>query len=400
MPIPPLSLGGSQSIFWIQIQILRFVPSRLGFPAAGGNLLASGAMTLARDVFRRRLETMRSRLASIPADGLYATPSSNLFYLTGIAFWRSERLTALLLFKDRDPVVLCPAFEEARLRGMSAVENVVTWQETEDPFAKAAGLFPGTAGTLAVEPSTAYEDVERLLSARPGWKPISAGPAIAAQRMVKTPEELDVIRRAIAVAIPRFARTFAALKPGSVEADHSAAFGGDNVVQFGESSALPHGASTARRLAKDEAVLIDAWDKPEGYFYDITRSTFFGKPPEEYRKIWSIVLDAQSAGIEKAAPGVPCFEVDAAARRVIEKAGYGEYFTHRLGHGLGIDVHEPPYMVGDNKTILEPGMTFTSEPGIYLPGRFGVRIEDDIVVTERGAESLSPRVSQLEPIAA
>ncbi len=343
---------------------------------------------------------MRARLGSIPADALYATPSSNLYYLTGINFWRSERLTALLLFKDRDPVALCPAFEEARLRGMSAVANVVTWAETEDPFAKAAALLPASTGTLAVEPSTAYEDVERLVAARPGWKPVSGGALFAAQRMVKTKDELDVMRRAIALALPRFARAFASLAPGAVEAEVSAAFGGDNVVQFGESSALPHGASTARRLATGEAVLIDAWDKPEGYFYDITRSTFFGKPSEEYGKIWSIVLEAQSAGIEKAAPGVPCFEVDAAARRVIEKAGYGEYFTHRLGHGLGIDVHEPPYMVGDNKTILEPGMTFTSEPGIYLPGRFGIRIEDDIVVTDRGAESLSPRVSRLEPIAA
>jgi Xaa-Pro dipeptidase len=343
---------------------------------------------------------MRARLASVPADALYATPSSNLYYLTGINFWRSERLTALLLFKDRDAVVLCPAFEEARLRGMSSVANVVAWSETEDPFLKAAALLPGSAGTLAVEPSTAYEDVERLVNARPGWKPVSAGSLFAAQRMVKTKEELDVMRRAIAVAVPRFASAFSSLSPGSVEADVSAAFGGDNVVQFGESSALPHGASTARKLAPGEAVLIDAWDKPEGYFYDITRSTFFGKPPEEYRKIWSIVLDAQSAGIEKAAPGVPCSEVDAAARRVIEKAGYGEYFTHRLGHGLGIDVHEPPYMVADNQTVLEPGMTFTSEPGIYLPGRFGIRIEDDIVVTAKGAESLSPRVSRLEPIAA
>jgi Xaa-Pro aminopeptidase len=153
-------------------------------------------------------------------------------------------------------------------------------------------------------------------------------------------------------------------------------------------------------LSQGEAVLIDAWDKPEGYYYDITRSTFFGEPTAEYQKVWQIVLDAQTAGIEKAAPGVPCFEVDAAARRVIEKAGYAEYFTHRLGHGLGIDVHEAPYMVGHDQTVLEPGITFTSEPGIYLPGRFGVRIEDDILVTDKGAESLSPRVERLEPIGA
>jgi Xaa-Pro dipeptidase len=357
-------------------------------------------MALTQDVYRRRLETMRSGLASIPADGLYATPSSNLFYLTGIDFWRSERLTALLLFADREPLVVCPAFEEARLRGMSSVGKVVTWQETEDPFEKAAALFPGTRGTLAIEPSTAYEDVERLLAARPGWKPVSGGSAIAALRMVKTPAELEAMRRAVELALPRFARAFSSLKPGAVEADVSAAFGGENVVQFGESSAMPHGASTARPLAKNEAILIDAWDKPEGYFYDITRSTFFGKPSDEYSKVWQIVLEAQSAAIDRAAPGARCCDVDAAARRVIEKAGYGSSFTHRLGHGLGIDVHEPPYMVADNTTLLEPGMTFTSEPGIYLEGRFGIRIEDDIVVTDKGAESLSPRVSRLEPIAA
>ena len=334
------------------------------------------------------------------ADGLYATPSSNLFYLTGIRFDRSERLTALFLFRDREPFVVCPSFEASRLRTMSAVEEVHAWEETEDPFAMAASLFPAGAGRLAVEPSTAYDDVERLIGKRSGWKPFSAADLFTALRMVKTSEEIQSIRDAIAVALPRFRKAFDSLRPGSVEAEISHDFGGENVVQFGPSSALPHGASSPRALAKGEAVLIDAWDKPEGYYYDITRSTWFGTPTDEYRKVWSVVLEAQGAAIEKAAPGVPCSEVDAAARRVIEKAGYGEYFTHRLGHGLGIDVHEPPYMVAHNPTVLEPGMTFTSEPGIYLPGRFGVRIEDDVLVTEKGAESLSPRVERLEPIGA
>jgi Xaa-Pro aminopeptidase len=357
-------------------------------------------MPTPREIYLRRLETVRERLRSIPADGLYATPSSNLYYLTGIDFHRSERLTALFLFPDRDPVVVCPAFEETRLRGMSAVSQVVTWQETEDPWAKAAALFPARAGTLAVEPSTAYDDVERLLHARSGWKPVSGAGLFSVLRMIKTPDEIEMMRRAIAVALPRFRRAFESLRPGALESDVSAAFGGENVVQFGPSSALPHGASGPTALAKNQAVLIDAWDKPDGYYYDITRSTWFGQPTDEYRKVWSIVLEAQGAAIERAAPGVPCSEVDAAARRVIEKAGYGEYFTHRLGHGLGIDVHEPPYMVGHDRTILEPGMTFTSEPGIYLPGRFGVRLEDDIVCTDRGAESLSPRVERLEPLPA
>ncbi|MFN2632015.1 MAG: M24 family metallopeptidase [Thermoanaerobaculia bacterium] len=357
-------------------------------------------MPFDRSVYARRLAAMRDRLPSLSADGVLATPSSNLFYLTGIDFHRSERLTALFLFRDREPFVVCPAFEADRLRGMSAIAEIHTWAETEDPFALSASLFPASAGTLAIEPSTAFDDVERLLRARSGWKGVSAAMVFGALRMVKTRDEIDAIREAIASAIPRFARAFGSLVSGSVEAEISGRFGGDNVVQFGPSSALPHGASGARALSPGEAVLIDAWDRPGGYYYDITRSTFFGTPTDEYRKIWSVVLDAQTAGIEAAAPGVPCSEVDAAARRVIDAAGYGEYFTHRLGHGLGIDVHEPPYMVGHDQTILEPGMTFTSEPGIYLLGRFGVRIEDDILVTERGAESLSPRVSRLEPIPA
>jgi Xaa-Pro aminopeptidase len=357
-------------------------------------------MALDKRIYERRLATVRERLVTAGADGLYATPSSNLFYLTGIRFDRSERLTALFLFKDREPFVVCPSFEASRLRTMSAVEEVHAWEETEDPFRVAASLFPAGSGRLAVEPSTAFDDVERLIGRRAGWKPFSAADLFISLRMIKTSEEIQFIRDAIAVALPRFRRAFESLRAGSVEAAVSHDFGGENVVQFGPSSAFPHGASSPRALREGEAILIDAWDKPEGYYYDITRSTWFGTPTDEYRKVWSVVLDAQSAAIEKAAPGIPCSEVDAAARRVIVKAGYGEYFTHRLGHGLGIDVHEPPYMVARNPMVLEPGMTFTSEPGIYLPGRFGVRIEDDVLVTEKGAESLSPRVERLEPIGA
>jgi Xaa-Pro dipeptidase len=203
-------------------------------------------MSLDRAVYGKRLETVRRRLDTLGADGLFATPSSNLFYLTGISFSRSERLTALFLFKDGDPFVLCPAFEGDRLRGMSAVTRLHTWEETEDPFRLAASLFPGAGGVLAIEPSTAFDDVERLLAVRGGWKPISAAPLFTTLRMVKTPEEIAAMRRAIAVAVPRFEKAFGALCPGSVEADISHLFGSENVVQFGPSSALPHGASGPR----------------------------------------------------------------------------------------------------------------------------------------------------------
>ena len=355
-------------------------------------------MTADSRAITARLRTAREKLSRAGADVLFVTPSTNLFYLSGISFHRSERLTAVLIPKDGDPVLVVPAFEETHARSLTPIERIVTWQETEDAFGKAASFLGGSKGTLLVEPSTAFDDVERLLAHASGWNAKSGANLFAAMRMVKSPEELAAMRRAIETGVARFKAAFAKLKPGVAEREISEAFGGENVVQFGPSAAVPHGEASERKLSKNEAVLIDAWDNPEGYFYDITRSTFYGTPTDEYRKVWDIVHEAQGAGIEAARPGVPCSAADAAARRVIEKAGYGEYFTHRLGHGLGIDVHEPPYMVAGNDILLEPGMTFTSEPGIYLPGRFGIRIEDDVVVTEKGSEVLSPRPERLEPI--
>lgn len=353
-----------------------------------------------RSALDDRLARARRKLDESGADVLFVTPSTNLFYLAGISFHRSERLTAVLLPRGGDPVVITPAFEETHARNMTPIEKIVTWEETEDPFRKAASFLGAAKGVLCVEPSTAYDDVEKLLAHAPGWSPRSGAGVFAALRMVKTAAELDTMRRAIATGFERFRKAFASLAPGVREADVSAAFGGENVVQFGPSAAVPHGEASARALSKNEAVLIDAWDNPEGYYYDITRSTFYGTPTDEYRRVWDVVFAAQGAGIDAAKPGVRCSEVDAAARAVIEKAGYGEFFTHRLGHGLGIDVHEPPYMVAGNDILLEPGMTFTSEPGIYLPGKFGVRIEDDVVVTATGAETLSKRPERLEPIPA
>ena len=353
-----------------------------------------------RGAFHDRIARARRKLAESGADVLFVTPSTNLFYLSGISFHRSERLTAILLPKGGEPVLVAPAFEETHARGMTPIERIVVWQETEDPFRKAASFLGAERGVLCVEPSTAYDDVEKLLAHAPGWTPRSGADLFAAMRMVKSASELDAIRRAVATGLARFRKAFAALVPGVREEEVSAAFGGENVVQFGPSAAVPHGEASARALSRNEAVLIDAWDNPEGYYYDITRSTYYGVPTDEYRRIWDVVHEAQGAAIDRAKPGVRCADVDAAARAVIEKAGYGEFFPHRLGHGLGIDVHEPPYMVSGNDILLEPGMTFTSEPGIYLPGKFGVRIEDDVVVTEGGAETLSPRPERLEPIPA
>jgi Xaa-Pro aminopeptidase len=347
-----------------------------------------------------RLAEARRRMGEAGIDVLFVGASSTLFYLTGGPNHRSERLLALLLPRDGDPLMICPAFEETRVRLSTGIERVVAWAEDEPPYRKLAEHLKVPAGTvLGIEPTTAYEDAVRLLDALAGTRAVNAA-FLTHMRMIKNRAELDAMRSSIAIAAGRFARTFAALRPGVTEKEMATHFGGENMVQFGPNSALPHGAPTSRTLAPNQAVLIDAWDAPSGYYYDITRSTFFGKPTDRYRQIWDIVLEAQGAAIEAARPGVFCQQVDAAARGVIEKAGFGRYFTHRLGHGLGIDVHEEPYMVRGNDLRLEAGMTFTSEPGIYVEGEFGVRIEDDIVVTEKGAESLSPRINRLESISA
>src|SRR5512142_2422427 len=241
-----------------------------------------------RNALNDPLSRARRKLAESGADVLFVTPSTNLFYLAGLSFHRSERLTAVLLPRDGEPVLITPAFEETHARSMTAIDRVVTWQETEDPFRKAASFLGAAKGVLCVEPSTAYDDVEKLLAHAPGWTPRSGADVFAAMRMVKSAAELDAMRRAVATGLDRFRKAFSALAPGVREADVSAAFGGENVVQFGPSAAVPHGEASARTLSKNEAVLIDAWDNPEGYYYDITRSTFYGTPTDEYRRVWDV----------------------------------------------------------------------------------------------------------------
>ena len=198
-----------------------------------------------------RMNLARRRLAETGADALFVTPSTNLFYLSGISFHRSERLTAVLIPKDGDPVLVVPAFEETHARSMTPIERIVTWQETEDAFGKAASFLGGPKGTLLVEPSTAFDDVEKLLAHASGWRAKSGAHLFAAMRMVKSAEELAAMRRAVELGVSRFRAAFAKLKPGVAEREISGAFGGENVVQFGPSAAVPHGEASDRKLSKN-----------------------------------------------------------------------------------------------------------------------------------------------------
>jgi len=366
--------------------------------------------SLSPEVFARRLERARGELKARGLDLLIATPSTNYEYLTGYNPGRSERLIALLLPVAGAPAIVCPSFEVERIKRHSVITDLHGWEEQEDPHAlvreTVRRLRPGSGrGAIALESSTAYQTFRRLGAALPGWKFVDAAPVTERLRVIKSPEEVGLLRRAIAITLDAMAATFAQLAVGATEVEVAQALSremqqrgapGDGLVQFGPSSALPHGGPGGPKLEREMVVLIDCGCRVGGYTSDITRTIWFGdSPSDEFRKVFNVVHDAQTAAMDLARPGTPCEEMDRAARTVIAAAGYGPFFTHRLGHGLGMDGHEPEYLVEGNKTRLEPGMVFTIEPGIYQLGRFGVRIEDDCVLTESGVEVLSQRAAKL-----
>ena len=359
---------------------------------------------LAPEVFRERQARLRAAARARGIDVLFVTPSTNLSYAANISMGRSERLTALLLFVDGPASLLTPAFEEENVRRGAVVDDIATWKEEEDPVPKAARLL-SRARTVGIEGSTAYGTAARLLAAAPNLQAQDAAGLFDALRAVKSAEEQAFLKEAGRRTNLAISATHKRLARGMTESEAANVLEqefqrqrvhGDGLVQFGPSSALPHGGPGDRRLATGDIVLIDAGCRVRGYTSDVTRTVAFGPPPDEVRKVYAIVDRAQAAGIEALRAGAAAESVDRAARRVIEDAGYGTFFTHRLGHGLGLDGHETPYLVRGNAAPLAAGNTVTIEPGIYLPGKFGVRIEDDYGALDSAPpSSLSARPGEL-----
>src|SRR5881296_157241 len=323
--------------------------------------------TLSREVFARRLARAQQELQARKTDLLIATPGTNYEYLTGYNPGRSERLIALLLPARGDPTIVCPSFEVERIRQHSVVAATRGWEEQDDPYRlvrQAVREMKLSARAVALESTTAYAVALRLAEAL-GGKFADAAPITDRLRIIKSPEEVALIRQAIDITEAAIAATFAKLAAGVSEREVAQLLSGE----------MRH------RVA--------------GYTSDITRTTWFGDSPvPEFTQVFNLVHDAQTAAMQQP-PLTPCQEMDRAARRVIAQGGFGPFFTHRLGHGMGLDGHEPPYLVEGNATPLEPGMVFTIEPGIYQLGKFGVRIEDDCVMTERNVEVLSHRAAKL-----
>jgi Xaa-Pro dipeptidase len=354
-----------------------------------------------------RMQRMITEMHGSEVDCVALVPGPNLAYLTGLHGHLSERPTIAFFPADGKPALLVPNFEAVKAQ---QVPQPIDWEfftymdeEGPDSACARACEFLGLLGKrLAVERLTMRVlELEMVQRDAPGVEAVPAEPMLAELRMLKDADELAHMRRAAAIAEEALAQTLHEIHAGMTEQEIAAELkvnllrGGSEgmpfepLVQTGPNSASPHGATSSRRVESGELLLIDFGAVVAGYVSDITRTFATGHLDPELVEVHKIVQEANAAGREAAGPGIPCQDVDRAARRVIEEAGYGDYFIHRTGHGLGLEGHEPPYIVEGNALPLEAGMTFTVEPGIYLPGRGGVRVEDNVVVTEYGYQSLT-----------
>jgi Xaa-Pro dipeptidase len=384
--------------------------------------MRSQAKPISKEERLGRIERARRLMTSNTLDAIVLTGGTSLDYFTGMRWGGGERLFAIVLPVKGDPFCVCPAFEEDRARelltrGPLASTEVRTYQEDESPFervaqgAKDRGI---AAGRIGVEETTKFVFADSIAGAAPALKIVSATPVTAGCRMIKDSHEIALMRLASQVTLKAYEAVYHALSEGltqgQVGALIDAAYGrlgfpGEASVQVGEYTALPHGSIQPQTIREGSIIMIDDGCTVEGYQSDITRTFVLGKATDKMKKVFDIVHRAQAAALKAARPGVALEAVDAAARALIADAGYGpgfKYFTHRVGHGMGMDGHEWPYLVKNNMygwtkaVTLQPGMTFSDEPGIYIKGEFGVRLEDDMHVTETGAELFTPQSPSIE----
>lgn len=371
--------------------------------------LGSRVHPITADEYRGRLEYAQKLMTELAPkyDALFVAPGTSLYYFTGIRWGMSERLLALVLPRSGEPVIVVPAFEEGRMREkLQFPAEVHIWQEDQSPTKIAAAVLADRGirtGRIGVEETVAFTFFDHLRLAAPGLDCVSAEAVTIACRGQKSPHELELMRLACEATFDVFRAVFASVKEGMSQEDigklveggfSKMSLHGGALVLLGASAALPHGTIKPQKLKEGDVILIDGGCSVEGYQSDVTRTGVLGKPSEKVTGVFEIVRKAQDAALDAARAGRLSGTVDDAARKVVTDAGFGpdyKTFTHRLGHGIGLDGHEHPYLVRGSKTVLEPGMTFSDEPGIYLPGEFGLRCEDDMVITAGGpAQLLTP----------
>lgn len=371
-----------------------------------------------------RIEKARKLMAAEKLDAIVLSGGASPLYFANVQFGGGERLWALVIPVRANPFIVCPAFEEARAHELLASTpfaksaDIRTWEEDESPYAR---LIQGlkdrgvSGGRIGVEETIKFVFADGIARAgAPAFSVVSATPVTAGCRMIKDAHEIECLRIAGEATVRVYEAVYKTLAPGMTQRDVNAlinagyagvGFPGEASLNIGEYTASPHGSRAPQTIREGTIIMLDDGCRVEGYTSDITRTFVLGKPTAKMREVFEIVRRAQKAALDAARPGVPTEAVDAAARKIIADSGYGpgfKYFTHRVGHGLGLEMHEWPYLAKGNmygwpaNPKLQPGMVFSDEPGVYIPGEFGIRLEDDLHVTETGAELLTKPSQSLE----
>jgi len=354
-----------------------------------------------------RFDKLNASLRTSDLDAVILNPGPTLTYLTGLHFHLMERPVVLLFAKDQEPAIILPELELQKVASLPYKLQVFAYPEKpsewDAAFRKAVQALGLDGKRIGVEPrNLRLLEFGYVKTGAPEADYPDGSDVLSALRLRKDQAEVEVMRKAVKIAQAALEATIPSIKIGMTEKELSSELvtqllkhGSEPEMPFspivsgGPNSANPHASPTERKLQAGDLLVIDWGATFDGYISDLTRTFAVGEVDDEYQKIHKIVQESNAAGRAAAKPGARCADVDIAAREVIEKSGYGKYFTHRTGHGIGMEGHEEPYMRGDNMQLLEPGMAFTVEPGIYLPGRNGVRIEDNVVITDFGADVLS-----------
>jgi Xaa-Pro aminopeptidase len=374
-------------------------------PIAALKPMTEGVSPITVEERRGRVARAQKLLRESDLDALVLGPGTSLTYFTGAVWGLSERFFGAVITRDGEPAWVTPAFERARgLEQIQIGTDIRAWQEHDSPYALLASILKDrkAAGRVGLDEYLPFVFADGLARALPTARLLSGTGVTAGCRVIKDAHEVALMRRAGEITVQAHRAVFASLKEGLTQAEvgrlcsdahRRLGMNGGALVLFGKDAAFPHGTEHPQPLKAGDVVLLDGGGRLHGYASDITRTAVFGAPPtERQRRIWDVVRQAQEAAFKAARPGVECQAVDAAARRVVEAAGFGkeyEQFTHRVGHGIGMDGHEWTYLVRGNATPLQPGMCFSDEPGIYIPGEIGVRHEDVITITEDGAANLT-----------
>ncbi|WLR56081.1 Xaa-Pro peptidase family protein [Mesobacillus subterraneus] len=352
-----------------------------------------------------RLAALSGWMKDNNVDVTFVTSPDNVFYLSGFLSDPHERLLAVAVFPDAEPFMICPAMDKENAKNAGWDMEIIGYSDTDDSMELAYNAIKKRVSSVkktAIEKEQLnVERYEKMAGLFGGSEFVSAEEKLRIMRMVKSEEELQKLRVACELADFAIQTGVNEIQEGKTELDVLAAIEYElkkkgvtemsfsTMVLTGKNAAAPHGTPGLTKIKKGDLVLFDLGVVMDGYCSDITRTVAYGEINKQQEEIYHTVLKAQLTALDTARAGIACSEVDLAARRVIEEAGYGDYFPHRLGHGLGVSVHEYPSLTSTNPLLMEKGMVFTAEPGIYVPGVAGVRIEDDVVITEDGIEILT-----------